>query len=205
MRHFSTKPSPLSSLFSSLFLICSSLLFSSLSSFILSGSLDLLLSSLLSRLSYSLLSLFLCLLSLSLSVTLSLSLSLSLSVSVCCCGGCVLLVLCLVLCLVLWCVCGVVKCDTLKNIRVYVQNVPTCTGTTRTLSCPILLWNSDDARTYVLEGRDPFPQETCRCPSMLQRLPLVEIDKCLMAVCVNCCCCAFTFSVSTCGASERLT
>ena len=72
------------------------------------------------------LSLFLCLpLSLSVSLCLSLFLSVSVSVSLCLspCG--------VVCCGVVWCVwCPRVYVQ--KRLRVYVQNVPVCTGTTRT-------------------------------------------------------------------------
>ena len=87
-----------------------------------------------------------CLVSLSLSLSVSLCFSLSLSVSVCLCLGVSLsLSRCGVCCGVMWCVwccvcCGVVCCGVWcvwcprvyvqKRLRVYVQNVPVCTGTT---------------------------------------------------------------------------
>ena len=88
-------------------------LLSRLSSFIFS-----LVSHLLSRLSSSLSSLVFHLLS---------RLSSCLSVSVCCCGCC-----CGVLCLVCCVLCVVVCHAENPSPRVSVQNVPVCTGTTRT-------------------------------------------------------------------------
>ena len=73
---------------------------------------------------------FLCLsLFMSVSVSVSLSPCLCLRVVWCvwCCGG----LWCVVVCVV--CVCGVVSpCVRSKRLRVLVQNVPVCTGTTRT-------------------------------------------------------------------------